>query len=186
MSKNVWHLYRTCAFDIEFSLKKSLHMCLVMADGLWKDEWFSPCWSFCFHKIDSFTCFLECCEASFDNTGQTFKNGLWFLGVLLYTVSQKNWVLADSRASMESYGCPTWPSVLCRATWNRMFVRKFYKAGKKEQNKDAVWGHVSVSGLNMQERKAFCRATSWEMVLFANSSLVLKGLTFVNIFARYQ
>lgn len=44
----------------------------------------------------------------------------------------------------------------------------------------------SVSGRNTQERKVFCRASSWEVLLFANSSLALKGLMFVNIFARYQ
>lgn len=43
-------------------------------------------------------------------------------------------------------------------------------------------GAMCVSGLNIQERKALCRATSWK--LFANSSLVLEGLGFVNIFCK--
>lgn len=67
-----------------------------------------------------------------------------------------------------------------------MFDRKFHNAGEDEQSENSVWGHVSIFGINMQERKAFSRATSWKVLPFASSSLVLKGLKFVNIFARYQ
>jgi len=71
-----------------------------------------------------------------------------------------------------------------------MFDRKFYNAGKDKQSKDSVWRHVSVCGRNVQERKVFCRVTrkkkNWKVLQLAKSSLVLKRLTFVNIFAKYQ
>lgn len=61
-----------------------------------------------------------------------------------------------------------------------MFVREFENAGKEEQSKNSFCGHISVSGWNIQEKKAFCTATGWKALLFANS-LFLKGLVFINI-----
>lgn len=150
--------------------KKSLHMCLVMADGLWKDECISLCWSFCFQKIDSFTYLLEFFEASFVNTGQSFFFKKMDSSVLFWTpwdertgyvlLWQPPWkVMGVQHSSVSHAGHPG----------TKCLLENLNFAGKEEKSKNYFWGHISVSGRNIQEKKAFCTATRWKALLFANS-----------------
>lgn len=109
--------------------------------------------------------------------GKAFKNRSF--GALLGTTSQKNCVSAAWRESFNgAMGIQHSPEPCAGAVKENLGKLSILEKGNKVKT---PFGDITVSGRNIQKRKGFCRATSWEALLFANSSLLFKGLSSVNI-----